>query len=883
MSRKRELLIKEHIEEISDGYGESNIFVTDNVYEAKTKILSTNKGLRIFIQKNIPLYLIGDMYYTTHIDMIEQINNYGYDIDYDAYDDDQICLLYNPYPNNENFIEGEAICDNYYTRYMYNRFDIWSELDKDFTQFELSEILGEIEDIIDYSEYYQEEDSEILNEQLLLELNRGQLINKSKKSDNYKDQSKGKNRWDRRTKSRIDTQVAQYNKINMNDFFKDDELKVGINVHGETNDYTVLIRYKGVLRELQEQVKRNNNRLEFKCVLIALQRIFNSENVFVSCTCLHPDTKIKLLDGTVPTVAEMKNRFDSGEQLYVYSTDNNGDFKPGIVEKVWITKKESDLVKITIDNNEQIITTLDHPYMLRNGSYKLAENLAIGDSLMPMYLTNDNKGYQRVKFNSEKRGWHSVYKLVADYFKKSDIKEAKLRVTPDDNMGYDIAIHHKDFNKNNNNPENLQIMTAREHWDYHASLCGKDRPISDRLREVSRNNAIKRNANPTERMLECRKAFIEKGLENARFRNHDPECLKKQAELMRVTVRNYYKNLSKEDKEHMRIVRSKNTSNAHAKGCYKTEAFMKAAKERGKNMHTPDRENLSRLGVINYYSNPINKENHKIKTLETKIKNILYILLENNLDLTDDNYEKIRKTLNGYPKVTKRFKDINEAISYFNINHKITNIEYIHLDTPIDVYDIKVKDWENFVVDAGIVLHNCPDFRFRQAYYATKDGYNSGIPEIRPSDITNPNDTKGAGCKHINLILGNVDWIMKVASVINNYIHYMEEHMQRKYADLMFPKIYGIPYNKAVQLNLFDQDNELYSSEEDIKLSNKYGRDRTKFRSDVRINNMKNFKGKEPFKTDPDTPKLDLNMTRKMDEIKNKLSDKEDNIETEKL
>lgn len=453
--------LKEHIEEIPDGYGESNIFVTDNPYEAKRKILSTNRGLRILIQKNIPLYLIGDMYHTTHIDMIEQINNYGYDIDYDSYDDDQICLLYNPYPNNENFIEDNAICDDYYTRYMYNRFDIWSELDKDFTQFELSEILGEIEDIIDYSEYYQEEDSEILNEQLLLELNRGQLINKSKKSDNYKDQSKGKNRWDRRTKSRIDTQVAQYNKINMNDFFKDDELKVGINVHGETNDYTVLIRYRGVLRELQEQVKRNNNKLEFKCVLIALQRIFNSENVFVSCTC--------------------------------------------------------------------------------------------------------------------------------------------------------------------------------------------------------------------------------------------------------------------------------------------------------------------------------------------------------------------------------------------------------------------------------------PDFRFRQAYYATKDGYNSGIPEIRPSDITNPNDTKGAGCKHINLILGNVDWIMKVASVINNYIHYMEEHMQRKYADLMFPKIYGIPYNKAVQLNLFDQDNELYSSEEDIKLSNKYGRDRTKFRSDVRINNMKNFKGKEPFKTDPDTPKLDLNMTRKMDEIKNNLSDKEDNIETEKL
>ena len=33
-----------------------------------------------------------------------------------------------------------------------------------------------------------------IDEKLLLELNRNQLINKSKHSDNYKDQSKGRNR-----------------------------------------------------------------------------------------------------------------------------------------------------------------------------------------------------------------------------------------------------------------------------------------------------------------------------------------------------------------------------------------------------------------------------------------------------------------------------------------------------------------------------------------------------------------------------------------------------------------------------------------------------------------------------------------------------------------
>ena len=131
-----------------------------------------------------------------------------------------------------------------------------------------------------------------IDEELLLELNRNQLINKSKHSDNYKDTSKGRNRWERRNHSKIDRRVDQYNKIDMNSFFKKDELKVGINVHGETDDYVVLIRFNNALKAIADEIKRNNNKLEFKCVLIALQRTFNNGDVFVSCTC--PDFKYRI-------------------------------------------------------------------------------------------------------------------------------------------------------------------------------------------------------------------------------------------------------------------------------------------------------------------------------------------------------------------------------------------------------------------------------------------------------------------------------------------------------------------------------------------------------------------------------------------------------------
>lgn len=97
----------------------------------------------------------------------------------------------------------------------------------------------------------------------------------------------------------------------------------------------------------------------------------------------------------------------------------------------------------------------------------------------------------------------------------------------------------------------------------------------------------------------------------------------------------------------------------------------------------------------------------------------------------------------------------------------------------------------------------CPDFKYRQRYWATKNNYVAGGKELRPSDKTNPNDELGAACKHGLLILANLDWCVKVASVINNYIKYCQDHLEQAYADYIFPKIYGIKYDKAVQMSLF--------------------------------------------------------------------------------
>ena len=124
-----------------------------------------------------------------------------------------------------------------------------------------------------------------LTEAYLTEASRNDLINKSKKGKAYKDQSRGKNRWERKKWSSVASTTREYNSIDMNAFFKKDILTINIPVQGETNKYNVRIRFSGALREIQNAVKRNNNKLDYKSISQALIRTFNGENVYVYCNC----------------------------------------------------------------------------------------------------------------------------------------------------------------------------------------------------------------------------------------------------------------------------------------------------------------------------------------------------------------------------------------------------------------------------------------------------------------------------------------------------------------------------------------------------------------------------------------------------------------------
>lgn len=712
--------------------------------------------------------------------------------------------------------------------------------------------------------------------EFLLEDSRSSLLQRSKRGKKERD---GKTRYEKRLNVKMANSVRSYNNIDMDKLFKEDILDLFIPIVGETAGYMVRISFGDLLDRLKKRVqKKDNEMIELKDILRSVIEAFNGDNVYIWCECLHPSTQIKLLDGTVCTVEEMEKRFSSGEKLYVYSTDENGDFKPGEVEKVWVTGVKNDFVKVTLDNGEEIITTPEHPYMLRDGKYLFAKDLVEGQSLMPMYF-RDKEGYEQVKLNTTNR-YVAVYKRVAKEYYSDLIEETSKRATDSDNMTYKVAIHHKDFNKCNNSPENLQIMTAREHWDYHSSLLKEkwnNEEYREKHRKISSENAKKRNANPTPAMIENRKKFQEAGRQS----NYREDRRKQQSELMRRVMAEYYANLTDEERELLQekiqqtnslpeIKEKRSNSAKNVWESYTEEEYNQRCQSMKEANDNPEyRQHLSE-GIRRHFDNMTDEQreahaelcrqnikratdsirgkkftdehrkrisqsrlkrtkeqNHQsgIKCNLTKIKNILLAILNDGNQISNETYNEYRK--NGCPKWNKYFNSLDEAISYFELNHKVKRVEFITLDdTP--VYDIKVKDYENFLVNAGVVLHNCPDWTYRMSYWATQTNITSGPPQVIPSDITNPNNDLGPGCKHVMLVLSNTKWIVKTSAVIFNYINYIKVHREKLYADIIYPAIFDKPYEKDVQLDVFDDTMD--TARPDIDKAQEYAKTKTQFK-----------------------------------------------------
>ena len=177
---------------------------------------------------------------------------------------------------------------------------------------------------------------------------------------------------------------------------------------------------------------------------IRVPKAFLNYDENIEGKCISLDTLIPLLSGETKTVEELIIDYDAGIKNYVYSIDNETmQIVPGEIEWAGKTRLDTQVVEVKLDNNETIICTPDHKFMTRDGSYTEAQNLIARQSLMPLYRKQSEdkklKDYDMV-YNPATEKYEYTHRIVANYFGLK--KQGKI-------------IHHADFNRTNNNPDNL--------------------------------------------------------------------------------------------------------------------------------------------------------------------------------------------------------------------------------------------------------------------------------------------------------------------------------------------------------------------------------------------------------------------------------------------
>jgi len=134
-----------------------------------------------------------------------------------------------------------------------------------------------------------------------------------------------------------------------------------LNIYSDSN------RVKGILEDLFF------NRLD----------LHTSLPMWVRNTPIREDSIIPLLDGTETTIKDLSVRVKLGEEIWSFAIqDETQVIVPSKIIWCDLTREDSELYRVTLEDETYIDTTPDHEYMVMDGSFKRADSLVVGESLM---------------------------------------------------------------------------------------------------------------------------------------------------------------------------------------------------------------------------------------------------------------------------------------------------------------------------------------------------------------------------------------------------------------------------------------------------------------------------------------------------------------------
>ena len=430
--------------------------------------------------------------------------------------------------------------------------------------------------------------------------------------------------------------------------------------------------------------------------------------------CFSGDTQIALLDGRNISFKELVEEDRNGQINFCYTIKKDGSIGVAKIENPRITKKNVEVIKIILDNGEEIICTPDHKFMLRDRSYKEAKDLTNKDSLMPLYRKLSKIG-GRITINGYEMVWSQNKWIFTHLLSDRYNLDKNIYV---ENQGK--HKHHIDFNKLNNNPCNIIRMSKENHLILHTENLGKTlhrEDIKEKCRQIRKTPEYREKMNNWARQPKVNKMLSER----AKKQWEDEEYKRYMAD----KYLNFYnsneeyrqenkKRLYREQKKYWANPKNRKTASEKVFNFFKAnpdakEYLSNLAKEqwddetliiwrrqRTKEQWTPEfRRKRKKAYDKTYFKNTIG---------------LMKSILEKQGNLS--NFDEIRiesknKSMLSLDTFCSKFFNDNygnmlEAVR--NHNHKIKKIEI--LNKKIDVYDLEVLETHNFALASGIFVHN---------------------------------------------------------------------------------------------------------------------------------------------------------------------------------
>ena len=396
--------------------------------------------------------------------------------------------------------------------------------------------------------------------------------------------------------------------------------------------------------------------------------------------CFTKDTKVKLCDGRNLSFEELVKENKEGKKNWTYSFNLEAKkIEITEIKNPRLTRKNEKIIEVTIDSGDKIKCTLDHQFMLKSGNYKRAKDLESGDSLMPLYIKpydgNQDKNLKNyeILYQPIKNNWSFVHHLADEWNLSNGVyvkSNGRIR-------------HHQDFNKLNNNPNNILRIQWQDHWKYHKEIASERHQNNpeyvQRIAEGRREFWANKNN---------RKAYIER----MRIRNLKNWKNKDYREKMVRTLSEVNKKYYKENPE--AIERISKRASTTLKRLWKDPVYRALFHEK---IVASNKRRITNL------------------TGKKKFLRICHYLASNNIPLSGDNFEKIRKETFKTKSFTswnlgfQKYYQNNQELLLVEINgnHKVLKTKI--LKKKEDVYDLTIEPWHNFSLAAGIFVHNSVD------------------------------------------------------------------------------------------------------------------------------------------------------------------------------